>query len=435
MSWHPDPTDIQSFVDGELDAHARHGVAAHLHGCAACRAVAARVQRIAAALHAVPRAPLPPGLHDRVLAAVATAARVVEPACAECAEMASAYVDGELLGVERDAFEAHVYGCAQCFAVLKHTERAAEALRTIPRREAPADLGERITAAVAAEQGAARRFTWRRVVALGAGVAAAAAVIATLLTPGAQAPDPGAAPGPVVAEKPLEPAGTEPVMAAAPAGEVAATAVAAATAEPELQPAPTARRATGARGTRVAETPRRAPASAHATVSPTGDGDDARLAEAPVAVPPSRVLPTEDTRPVTMPPPAPRMTAGPRPGPVSSAPGAAALAPAPPAATAHPAPAPPAETAIALAPRTTGPDVRGVGSVTAPAPPAPVATDAGGDDEPVRLASLVPQQRGARTLYRAPSEPASGAIDRARDALTRGRSSAFDDPRTGIELR
>jgi len=424
VSWHPDVSDIQGLVDGELDAHARRGVEAHLQSCAACGATAARLLGVAAALRAVPRATVPAGLHDRILSAVAAAPRVVEPACAECAEMASVYVDGELSGAERDAFEAHVFGCPKCFAALKQTERAAELLRTTPRRPAPADLCERITAAVAAEHGAAVRFTWRRVVGVAAGVAAAAAVVAALLIPGAQAPDPGTAPAVVIAEQPAEAGSTEPVVAAAPVGEPSPPAAMAAT---EI--------AAGARTTHVAEAPRTARASAGTTAPPSaGHTAETRVAEAPAVVTPPRALPTEDTHPVTTPASAPRLTPRPRPAP---APAAAELAPAPQPAVTRPAPAPapPAETAIALAARTTGPDARGAGPVAAPAPPVPVPAAANGNEEPVRLASLVPQQRGARTLYRAPSEPATGAIDRARNALARGQSSAFDDPRTGIELR
>ena len=150
MSWHPDVTDIQALIDGELDAQARRGVEAHLQGCATCGATAARLREISGALHAIPRTEAPADLHERILCTVASAPRVVEPACAECAEMASAYVDGELIGADRNAFEAHVFACPKCYATLKHTERAAELLRAIPRRRVPEELFERITAAVAA---------------------------------------------------------------------------------------------------------------------------------------------------------------------------------------------------------------------------------------------------------------------------------------------
>lgn len=93
------------------------------------------------------------------------------------------------------------------------------------------------------------------------------------------------------------------------------------------------------------------------------------------------------------------------------------------------------ESVVAVAPPRTGePESRAAGPVAIPVPPAPPAPVSSRGDEPLRVA-VVPRQQGARTLYRASDEPATEAIERARAAVARGRSSAFDDPRTGIALR
>lgn len=437
MSWHPDATDIQALIDGELDAHARRGVEAHLQGCVTCAAIAARLRGVSQVLCAVPRAAAPPDLHERILSAVGRAPRVVEPACAECAEMASAYVDGELSGTDRDAFEAHVFTCPTCYAALTHTEGPAQVLRATPRHAPPDDLFERITAAVAAEQDSAVRFTWRRALAVGAGLAAAAAIMAALLLPGARVPDQMVTPPGTFAEQPAEVHATEPTVAAAPADSAPET-----VATPAVQPSAMAGApGTASRGMRADDDSRPARTSSDAArPAPTPSSDETRIATAPLL--PRDTVGGGAVTPVLPPATTPRPVFRPRPSPTpvapapSPAPTVATATPEPAAPRPEPAPIAPAETAVALAPRTTGPEARVAGPVSVPVPPVPAAAGATGShtDEPVRLA-VVPRQQGARTLYRASSGPAEDKIERARVAMARGQSLGFDDPRTGIALR
>ncbi len=431
MSWHPDVGDIQGLVDGELDARARRAIEAHLARCERCRRLAGRLREVAAAVHAVGRAPVPAALDERILAAVAGDGQCDDLACAECTALASAYIDGELEGAERDGFEAHVFACDACYATLKQMERAAQVLRETPRRAAPAGLHERITAAIAAERRAASIFTWRRVAAAGVAVAAAAAVLAALLMPHGRAPDGPMSPPSMVAE--------------APAGMPAEQ-----TTEPETDPAQVERAADSAAAppASVARTeeapPVRAPRSsrprstlAHRAVPDVGPPAPMRTSD---VEPPS--TPSE-TELVTSAPPAAALAPAPEPRPaVAPQPPAPARAPEPtatpapavPEPTASPAPTPelaaPAEPVLAAAPRTTGPDTHA--AAAASPEPAPVTVERS-VDEPMRIA-VVPQQRGSRTLYRAAPEP-SAAIERAAERVRDGQSPGWDDPRTGIELR
>lgn len=442
MSWHPDVTEIQALIDGELNAQARRGVEAHLQGCATCGATAARLREISEALHAIPRVKAPADLHERILCAVASAPRVVEPACAEYAEMASAYVDGELIGADRDAFEAHVFNCPKCYATLKHTEHAVELLRAIPRRRVPEELFERITAAVAAEHAAAVRFTWRRVATLGAGLAAAAAVMVALLLPDAHLFDGTMTPTPTVADHRADAPVPETMVATAPVAESAET-VGAATTIAGAGPATVLQgRAPAARVTRAREEARSAGDAAVRVSPPTArDSRETRSTEASPASPP--VVSDAHVPPAPPPVTAAHSTIRPRPAPTPLAPAPARMLAestrttdpqASPSEVASAAPSEPA-TAVAVAPPRTGePESHAAGPVAIPVPPAPPAPASSRGDEPLRVA-VVPRQQGARTLYRASDEPATEAIERARAAVARGRSSAFDDPRTGIVLR
>ena len=85
---------------------------------------------------------------------------------------------------------------------------------------------------------------------------------------------------------------------------------------------------------------------------------------------------------------------------------------------------------MAAAPRLTGPETH----AAVPALPEPEPATAGrATDEPVRI-SMVPQQQGSRTFYRATPEP-SPAIERAAERVKNGQAPGWDDPRIGIELR
>jgi anti-sigma factor RsiW len=98
----------------------------------------------------------------------------------DAARMAIApFLDGELDAGERAAVESHLEGCADCRAALADARAMSALFRAeVPRERAPADLGARIEARIAAEEGAqADRARWYR----GAPALAAAAVMLFLL--------------------------------------------------------------------------------------------------------------------------------------------------------------------------------------------------------------------------------------------------------------
>jgi anti-sigma factor (TIGR02949 family) len=97
--------------------------------------------------------------------------------CESVRRLVPAYVDGELVGAERKAFEAHVAGCDGCRRVQRDEEAASRAVREAFFSEAaPETLRARVQAlleaAPAAAAGRARR-PWT--------LLAAAAVVATAL--------------------------------------------------------------------------------------------------------------------------------------------------------------------------------------------------------------------------------------------------------------
>ena len=105
--------------------------------------------------------------------------------CRPWREMLGAYVLGHLTTDDRVALEAHVDGCAGCTAELGELRPVAASLAAADpahigtRPAPPADLGERIAAAVRTARNARIRRRWR-IAALGA--AAAVVVIAATLS-------------------------------------------------------------------------------------------------------------------------------------------------------------------------------------------------------------------------------------------------------------
>jgi len=440
VSWHPEVGDIQSLIDGELDPRARRALEAHMQHCERCVHMAARLRQVSDALRAVEPARAPAGLSDRILNAVAQAPSTRDLTCAECMELASAYLDRELGGSDLDAFEAHAFTCDHCYAAFTRMERTSQVLRGVPPRPAPHELFQHITAAVAAENKAAAVFTWRRVASAAAAVAAAAAIIAALLAPRGQGPEAPVGRHTVVAEQPAAagaPALVEPEVAVAPdtapgvepvEAEPASGADSAATARttrPRTGASHAAR--TGGTAIRHRATPRDVTPAETATPEARRAVDDTMHA-APVPRPEPAPLPA--SAPALHEPLAPR---SPAPEPTAGEPEHTPMRVVPVPA---PTPEPPSETMMATAPRTTGPEARSVSPAPALAPAPTVAPAvAPRAEEPVRLASVVPRQPASRTLYRASAEPPSGAIDRAREAVNRDSEPGWDDSRTGIELR
>jgi len=71
--------------------------------------------------------------------------------CRELSAIAEAYLDGEVAAGSRGEIEAHLAGCAACRAELAERHRFALRLKaSLPYHEAPAGLGQRLSAALAA---------------------------------------------------------------------------------------------------------------------------------------------------------------------------------------------------------------------------------------------------------------------------------------------
>ena len=87
-----------------------------------------RLASISGALGSAGAASPPAGLREHILEAVAQADPVPELPCERALEMSSAYLDGELRELEREALEAHLFACPDCYRAFKQMEAAAEAL-------------------------------------------------------------------------------------------------------------------------------------------------------------------------------------------------------------------------------------------------------------------------------------------------------------------
>ena len=83
MPDHPDHEQLAAFQAGDVDRRERLDVEAHLAGCPSCAELVASVGRARASLALLEEPDLPPGLHDRLVAAVrAEAAEGTQPAAA-----------------------------------------------------------------------------------------------------------------------------------------------------------------------------------------------------------------------------------------------------------------------------------------------------------------------------------------------------------------
>ena len=92
-------------------------------------------------------------------------------------EQLSAYLDGQLDTTEHDFVISHIDFCTDCRLELHELDSARTAIRSLPGLEAPEFL------AVHRERVERERFTRRRVVAAGVGIAAAAALVFTAFGP------------------------------------------------------------------------------------------------------------------------------------------------------------------------------------------------------------------------------------------------------------
>jgi len=97
--------------------------------------------------------------------------------CSEADTVLHAYVDGELTGADRDAFEAHLRTCEICQHASRFQARFKAAIRGhLPRPALPLGLRGRIEASLATAPAPRRRWVWQahpRAFTVGIAVAAA----------------------------------------------------------------------------------------------------------------------------------------------------------------------------------------------------------------------------------------------------------------------
>src|SRR5205085_9820885 len=96
--------------------------------------------------------------------------------CNDADAFRQAFIDGELAGVDREAVERHLAGCASCMRAVRLEGRFKAAVRAhLPRPEVPFALRQRLQAALVAQPIAPRR--WPAWASSGGLVPAAAAVL------------------------------------------------------------------------------------------------------------------------------------------------------------------------------------------------------------------------------------------------------------------
>ena len=293
IDWHCTSEDIQAYVDGELDGAPLQLVEEHIERCEGCARLAGGLLMLSQSLGAVPPEAAPADLRERVMSAVTRAEGVEALDCAAAREMTSAYLDDELTDADRDRLEAHVFACADCYAHLRRTQGIVESLRVIAPAAAPAGLHENVLAAVERAARPAPVFTWRRVAAAAASVAAAAAIWLSTLVPSVTT-----APAPMIAVAPASPVVEAPAPvttdAISPAVETADTVASVATV---TTPRRTMTRGSAARATRTVEptiTPADTPAAvdAPATVADVAASTPTPAVATPVEEP--VVAPADD---------------------------------------------------------------------------------------------------------------------------------------------
>jgi anti-sigma factor (TIGR02949 family) len=105
--------------------------------------------------------------------------------CSEADAILYAFVDGELSGSDRTAYEAHLVSCDACARATRLQSRFKAALRGhLPRPEVPEGLRQRLHAALEAEPTVRRQWPWQafpRVFTLA--IAASAAVVLLVASP------------------------------------------------------------------------------------------------------------------------------------------------------------------------------------------------------------------------------------------------------------
>ena len=146
---------ITAYLDAQLQPGELDLVVQHLGECIECIAEFHSLKEMRAALRTLPFLEIP----DRLLPDT------------HPGEQLSAYLDGQLDTTEHDFVISHLDFCTDCRLELHELDSARTAIRSLPGLEAPEFL------TVHRERVERERWTRRRVVAAGVGIAAAAAVV------------------------------------------------------------------------------------------------------------------------------------------------------------------------------------------------------------------------------------------------------------------
>src|SRR6266404_8324808 len=81
--------------------------------------------------------------------------------CLEAKPFVQAYVDGELTGADREAFQRHLVACDGCSKTCRLQARFKAAVRAhLPRPPVPQELRSRLKVALGGEPIAPRRWPW-----------------------------------------------------------------------------------------------------------------------------------------------------------------------------------------------------------------------------------------------------------------------------------
>jgi anti-sigma factor RsiW len=155
---------VSAYLDGQLQPGELDIVVEHLGECIECIAEFHQLKEIRAALRTLPFLEIP----DRLLPDT------------HPGEQLSAYLDGQLDTTEHDFVFSHLDFCTDCRLELHELDAARTAIRSLPGLEPPEFL------AVHRERIDRERWTRRRVVAGGVGIAAAAAIVFATFGPSTQ---------------------------------------------------------------------------------------------------------------------------------------------------------------------------------------------------------------------------------------------------------
>lgn len=150
-----------AYLDGQLQPGELDIVAEHLAECAKCIAEFHRLKEIRAALRTLPYLEIP----ERLLPD------------SHPGEQLSAYLDGQLDTSEHDFVISHIGFCTDCRLELHELDAARTAIRSLPGLDPPEFLS------VHRERIEIERWSRRRVIAAGAGLAAAAAIVVAAFGP------------------------------------------------------------------------------------------------------------------------------------------------------------------------------------------------------------------------------------------------------------